>query len=144
MNLSQTNTCVKTNKQSCQRSRDYFFRGVKDLCFFYCSANRMMVVSLSHNEANLVFVSLKETDSGEYTCKCEELNLQENVRVKVKGYSKSLRKPLQPALSLLFLGLFQRSTAARRCSSARRGTASASITCAMAGPTVKTASMSPS
>lgn len=56
--------------------------------FFYCSANRVMVVSLSHNEANLVFDSLKETDSGEYTCKCTELDLYENVRVKVKAFSK--------------------------------------------------------
>lgn len=47
-----------------------------------------MVVSLSHNAANLVFASLKETDTGEYTCKCAELDLSENVRVKVKPFSK--------------------------------------------------------
>lgn len=52
------------------------------------NTNRVMVMSLSRNEANLVFESLKESDSGEYTCKCSELNLYENIRIKVKAVSK--------------------------------------------------------
>lgn len=47
-----------------------------------------MNVSLSPNEANLVFSSLKETDSGEYTCKCLDLQLNLNIKVKVKSMSE--------------------------------------------------------